>query len=105
MGALDLSVVGPSIPAIEKSMLIHVRKLSDIYDRKFLYVVLEPIFVLGSGSVSVPRDIPRLCIDSAIQDSKSGSITVAAATIKNVNCLINCFISNKKAPTNLIVSA
>jgi len=99
MGALDLSVVSPSIPAIEKSMLIHgdflnrifsgclvfnrfaiplVRKLSDIHDRKFLYVVSEPIFVLGSGPVSVPRDI---------------------------NCFINCFISNKKAPTNLIVSA
>jgi len=106
MGALDLSVVGPSLPAIEKSLLFPERylswifsiyllfylfgiplmsKLSDIHGRKMLYVVSVAVFAAGSGVVSLSQDINSLLMGRAIQGfGSSGIFPVAAATIGDI---------------------
>ena len=37
MGALDISVVGPAIPAIEKTMVLHGREISWIFSAYVLF--------------------------------------------------------------------
>ena len=106
MGALDISIVGPAIPAIEKSISIKgqdiswifsiyllfylfgipfMSKLSDNYGRRSIYVASLVIFALGAGLVSVSHNITLLLIGRAIQGfGSSGIFPVAAATIGDV---------------------
>jgi len=103
IGALDLSIVGPVLPAIEKSMNIHGRslswifsiyllfylfgiplmsKLSDVYGRRIIYIVCLAIFGLGATFVSLSGDLTTLLIGRAIQGfGSSGVFPVAAATV------------------------
>lgn len=106
MGALDISIVGPAIPAIEKTMtvsgsdlswifsiyiLFHLfgiplmTKLSDVHGRRSIYIVSVAIFGLGSLLVSFSHNITMLLIGRAIQGfGSSGIFPVAAATIGDV---------------------
>jgi multidrug resistance protein len=106
MGALDLSIVGPVIPAIEKSMQVHghnlswifsiyllfylfglplMSKLSDRHGRKSIYIVSLSIFAFGSFLVFLSHDFTLLLIGRAIQGfGSSGVFPVAAATIGDV---------------------
>ena len=106
MGALDISVVGPAIPAIEKTMLLSgtdvswifsiyvlfylfglpiLTKLSDIHGRKIIYIVSIIIFGAGSLVASLAENITVLLIGRAIQGfGSSGIFPVAAATIGDV---------------------
>ena len=106
MGALDISVVGPAITAIEKSISIKgkdiswifsiyllfylfgipfMSKLSDIHGRRSIYVTSLVIFGLGAGLVSLSNNITLLLIGRAVQGfGSSGIFPVAAATIGDV---------------------
>jgi MFS family permease len=106
MAALDISIVGPAIPAIENSMstdghdiswifsvylLFHLfgiplmSKLSDIKGRRIIYVISIAIFSLGSLLVVVSDNLALLLIGRAIQGfGSSGIFPVAAATIGDV---------------------
>jgi MFS family permease len=103
MGALDLSMVGPVIPAIEKSMNIHGRslswifsiylllylfgiplmsKLSDVYGRRIIYILCLVIFGMGATIVALSDNLTTLLTGRAIQGfGSSGIFPVAAATI------------------------
>ncbi len=103
ISALDISVVGPAIPAIEKSMQISgsdiswifsiyllfylfgipiLSKLSDIQGRRSIYILSLILFSIGSGVVSFSDDLTFLLAGRAIQGfGASGIFPVAAATI------------------------
>ncbi|MFZ4521252.1 MAG: MFS transporter [Bacteroidales bacterium] len=103
MGALDISIVGPAIPSIEKTMHVDGRdlswiysiyilfnlvgislmaKMSDTYGRRWVYVAAVAIFGAGSLVVSVSHDITLLLIGRAIQGfGSSGIFPVAIAVV------------------------
>jgi EmrB/QacA subfamily drug resistance transporter len=106
MGALDISIVGPAIPSIEKTLHIGLRdlswifsiyvlfnlvgislmaKLSDAYGRRWIYILAVAIFGIGSLVVSFAHDTTTLLAGRAIQGfGSSGIFPVAIATIGDV---------------------
>ena len=103
MGALDISIVGPAIPSIEKTMLMTqqdlswifsiyvlfnlvgislMAKLSDFFGRRSIYLLSAIIFGIGSLVVASSKDITFLLIGRGIQGfGSSGIFPVAAAVI------------------------
>lgn len=106
MGALDISLVGPAIPAIEKTihvdghaiswifsiyLLFHLfgiplmTKLSDVHGRRLIYIASVAIFGFGSLMVYFSHDITLLLIGRAVQGfGSSGIFPVASATIGDI---------------------
>ncbi len=106
MGALDISTLGPAIPAIERTMMLTgkdvswifsiyvlfylfglptLTKLSDINGRKVIYVVSIVTFGIGSLVAALAQNITLLLIGRAIQGfGSSGIFPVASATIGDV---------------------
>ena len=106
MGALDISIVGPAIPAIEQTIKIDHRslswifsiyvlfnlvgvtflaKLSDLFGRRNIYIISVAIFALGSAIVSMSDDIAVLLIGRAVQGfGASGIFPVASAVIGDI---------------------
>jgi len=103
MGALDISIVGPAIPSIEKLLKISSQysswifsiyvlfnlvgislfaRLSDIYGRRKIYILSILIFALGSLVVSLTSSYDFLLLGRAIQGfGASGIFPVASAVI------------------------
>lgn len=106
MGALDISIVGPAIPAIEETIKVDHRslswifsiyvlfnlvgvsllsKLSDLYGRRNIYVFSVAVFALGSLIVAMANDITFLLIGRAVQGfGASGIFPVASAVIGDI---------------------
>jgi EmrB/QacA subfamily drug resistance transporter len=106
MGALDISIVGPAIPAIEQTIKVDHRslswifsiyvlfnlvgvsflsKLSDLYGRRNIYVFSVAVFALGSLIVAMANDITFLLIGRAVQGfGASGIFPVASAVIGDI---------------------
>jgi MFS family permease len=106
MGALDISIVGPAIPAIEQTIKVDHRslswifsiyvlfnligvsflaKLSDLYGRRNIYVFSVAVFAIGSLIVALASDITFLLIGRAIQGfGASGIFPVASAVIGDI---------------------
>jgi EmrB/QacA subfamily drug resistance transporter len=106
MGALDISIVGPAMPSIEKTIQMDHRslawifsiyvlfnligvspisKLSDLYGRRLLYVLSVAFFGLGSVMVSLSDNLTVLLIGRAIQGfGASGIFPVASAVIGDI---------------------
>ncbi|MEI6885890.1 MAG: MFS transporter [Bacteroidota bacterium] len=106
MGALDISIVGPAIPSIEKALhltdkdltwvysiyillnlvgISFMAKLSDFFGRRPIYILSLGIFGAGSLIVSLSDNITFLLIGRAIQGfGSSGIFPVASATIGDV---------------------
>ncbi len=106
MGALDISIVGPAIPAIEQTIKVDHRllswifsiyvlfnlvgvtflaKLSDLFGRRNIYITSVAIFALGSAIVSLSDDITVLLIGRAVQGfGASGIFPVASAVIGDI---------------------
>ena len=106
MGALDISIVGPAIPAIEQT--IHVdhkllswifsiyvlfnlvgvsflAKLSDLYGRRNIYMLSVAIFAFGSAIVALSDSISLLLLGRAVQGfGASGIFPVASAVIGDI---------------------
>ncbi len=103
MGALDISIVGPAIPMIEKTLHITSResgfifssyvllnlvgislfaRLSDKYGRRNIYIIAISLFALGSIIVSFINDFNWLIVGRAIQGfGASGIFPVASALV------------------------
>ncbi|MEI7726941.1 MAG: MFS transporter [Bacteroidota bacterium] len=106
IGALDISIVGPAIPSIEKNLHVAGRdlswiysiyilfnlvgislmaKMSDTFGRRWIYIIAVGVFGLGSLVVSLSHDITMLLIGRAIQGfGSSGIFPVASAVIGDV---------------------
>lgn len=88
METLDISIVGPAIPAIEQTLKVDHRmlswifsmyvlfnlvgvsllaKLSDQYGRRNIYIFSVSIFALGSTLVSFAGNIEMLLLGRAVQ--------------------------------------
>lgn len=103
MGALDISIVGPAIPSIEKQLMVEPRllgwifsiyvllnlsgvslfaRLSDIFGRRNIYMISLGIFGVGSLIVSLSQDYNALLIGRAVQGfGASGIFPVASAVV------------------------
>jgi EmrB/QacA subfamily drug resistance transporter len=106
MGALDISIVGPALPEISRSVHMErealswvfsiyvlfnliglplLARLSDVYGRKYLYVISVAIFGVGSIIVSLSHGYEMLLFGRAIQGfGSSGIFPVASAVIGDV---------------------
>jgi EmrB/QacA subfamily drug resistance transporter len=106
MGALDISIVGPAIPAIEQTIKVDHRslswifsiyvlfnlvgvsllaKLSDLYGRRNIYVFSVAVFALGSTIVAFSDNITFLLVGRAVQGfGASGIFPVASAVIGDI---------------------
>jgi len=103
MGALDISIVGPAIPSIERLLKITSQysswifsiyvlfnlvgislfaKLSDKYGRRRIYIISILIFAFGSFVVAMTHTYDYLLLGRAIQGfGASGIFPVASAVI------------------------
>jgi EmrB/QacA subfamily drug resistance transporter len=106
MGALDISIVGPAIPSIERTIHIDARllswifsiyvlfqltgvslfaKLSDIYGRRNIYILAVSIFAIGSLVVVISHNFSILLAGRAIQGfGSSGIFPVAIAVVGDI---------------------
>lgn len=106
MGALDIAIVGPAIPSIEKTLVVSSRllgwifsiyvlfnlvgvslfaRLSDIYGRRNIYILSLFLFGLGSTVVSASGNFTVLLIGRAIQGfGASGIFPVASAVVGDI---------------------
>lgn len=106
MGALDISIVGPAIPAIEKSINVNrqlmswifsiyvlanlvgislMAKLSDSYGRRRIYIISLAIFSIGSIVVALSHDFSILLAGRVIQGfGSSGIFPVASAVVGDI---------------------
>lgn len=106
MGALDISIVGPALPAISHSLglrenqlswvfsvyvlfnligIAPMARLSDQHGRKLLYTISLLLFGVGSGIVALAHSFPLLIAGRAIQGfGASGIFPVASATVGDI---------------------
>lgn len=102
MGALDIAIVGPALPAIQQQFHITERgvawiftvyvlfnligtplmaKLSDIMSRKRVYILDVSLFALGSLIVASSPDFGVLLLGRAIQGFGAGGIFPVASAV------------------------
>lgn len=106
MGALDIAIVGPALPSIQKYFSVSDRsiawvfsiyvlftligtpliaKFSDLYGRRAVYILDVAIFALGSLLVAVSPNFLTLLVGRSIQGFASGGIfPIASAVIGDV---------------------
>jgi EmrB/QacA subfamily drug resistance transporter len=106
MGALDISIVGPAIPAIEKSINVDkqlmswifsiyvlanlvgislMAKLSDLYGRRKIYIISLSIFAIGSLIVALSHNFNLLLVGRVVQGfGASGIFPVASAVVGDI---------------------
>lgn len=106
MGALDISIVGPALPSIERALWMDasrlswvfsvyvlaslagiplMARLSDVFGRRSVYTWSVALFGLGSLMVSITDHYNFLLIGRAIQGfGVSGILPVASAVIGDV---------------------
>jgi len=106
MGALDISIVGPAIPAIENSINVEkqlmswifsiyvlanlvgislMAKLSDLYGRRRIYMLSLTIFAIGSLIVALSHNFNILLAGRAVQGfGASGIFPVASAVVGDI---------------------
>ncbi len=106
MGALDIAVIGPALPAIKSEFSVSIReaswvfniylllhllsapimaKLSDTYGRRYVYITDVALFALGSLLIVFSPDYFTLLLGRAIQGFGAGGIfPVASAVIGDI---------------------
>lgn len=106
MGALDIAIVGPALPALQRAFTIGERagawifaiyvltnlistpimaKLSDMFGRRAIYVLDVVLFAVGSLVVALAPTFAVLLVGRAIQGFGSGGIfPVASAVIGDI---------------------
>jgi EmrB/QacA subfamily drug resistance transporter len=102
MGALDIAIIGPALPAIRNEFNVSMRdaswvfniylllhlisspvmaKLSDTYGRRKIYIIDVLIFALGSLIIVVSPDFNILLLGRAIQGFGAGGIFPVASAV------------------------
>jgi EmrB/QacA subfamily drug resistance transporter len=102
MGALDIAIVGPALPAIRSEFQVTERllawifsiyvlfnligtplmaKLSDMIGRKTIYIVDIFLFATGSLIVAVSKDFSMVLLGRAIQGFGAGGIFPVASAV------------------------
>ena len=102
MGALDIAIVGPALPAIQAEFAVDSRqmawifniyvlvslistplmaKLSDRFGRRSIYILDVALFVSGSLIVASARSYPVMILGRAVQAVGSGGILPVAAAV------------------------
>lgn len=102
MGALDVAIVGPALPAIGRTFNIDARslawvftmyvlfnligapliaRLSDLYGRRILYAVGVGVFGAGSLVVALAGSLPVLLAGRAVQGFGAGGIFPVASAV------------------------
>ncbi len=102
MGALDIAIVGPAMPAIQAYFNINERllawmfsiyvlfnligtplmsKLSDLYGRKPIYILDVTLFAIGSLLVALSPDFTFVLIGRGIQGFGAGGIFPVASAV------------------------
>lgn len=102
MGALDIAIVGPALPAIQAEFVADSRgmawvfniyvlfgligtpfmaKLSDRYGRRGIYILAVAIFGAGSLIVAIAQAFPLMLAGRAIQAIGAGGILPVAAAV------------------------
>jgi EmrB/QacA subfamily drug resistance transporter len=106
MGALDISIVGPAIPAIERSIqtdkqqltwifsiyilanltgISLMARLSDLFGRRRIYIVALSVFSFGSLIVASSHHFNILLMGRAVQGfGASGIFPVASAVVGDI---------------------
>jgi len=102
MGALDIAIVGPALPAVRGQFAVSDRvlswifsiyvlfslvgtplmaKLSDLYGRKPVYILDVALFAMGSLIVALSKDFSMVLVGRAIQGFGSGGIFPVASAV------------------------
>ena len=103
LGALDIAIVGPALPAIQTELMLDARQnasifsiyilfgligapllasLSDRHGRRRVYVACLVLFGIGSLIVAMSQSLPVLLIGRAVQAiGAGGTLPVASAVI------------------------
>ncbi len=102
MGALDIAIVGPALTAIQKTYAVSDRlltwvfsiyvlfnlvgtplmaKLSDLFNRRTVYIVDILLFALGSLIVAVSQNFTIVLIGRAVQGFGAGGIFPVATAV------------------------
>ena len=102
MGALDIAVVGPALPALQAEFAVDSRalswvfnvyilfsllgaplmaKLSDRYGRRAVYLADIGLFAAGSAMVAVAPSFPLLLAGRAIQAFGAGGLLPIASAV------------------------
>ena len=102
MGALDIAIVGPALPAIRKSFGVDDRavawifttyvlfnlisvplmgKLSDLFGRRAIYILNVSLFACGSLIVALSPDLNALLLGRAIQGLGAGGVFPVASAV------------------------
>jgi EmrB/QacA subfamily drug resistance transporter len=102
MGALDIAIVGPALPAIQAEFAADTRamawvfniyvllglvstplmaKLSDRYGRRGIYILAVAVFAAGSLLVAMAQDFGLMLVGRAIQAAGAGGILPVAAAV------------------------
>lgn len=102
MGALDIAIIGPALPAIKSAFKISTRdaswviniyllmnmlsaplmsKLSDIHGRRMIYIIDVALFGIGSVVIALAPDFMTVLIGRAIQGFGSGGIFPVASAV------------------------
>jgi EmrB/QacA subfamily drug resistance transporter len=102
MGALDIAIVGPALPAIRSSFAVTERslawifsiyvlfnligtplmsKLSDQFGRRWIYILDITLFAIGSLIVGLSNSFPLVLVGRAIQGFGAGGIFPVASAV------------------------
>jgi EmrB/QacA subfamily drug resistance transporter len=102
MGALDIAIVGPALPAIRNQFQVNERllawifsiyvlfnligtplmaRLSDIFGRRTIYVMDVALFAIGSLIVSLSANFDFVLVGRAIQGFGAGGIFPVASAV------------------------
>ncbi|MEN4012100.1 MAG: MFS transporter [Chloroflexota bacterium] len=102
MGALDIAILAPALPSIRAEFSVDERslawifssyilfklvstplmaKLSDLYGRRWVYILDILLLALGSLMVAVSADFPLLILGRAIQGFGAGGIFPVASAV------------------------
>ena len=102
MGALDIAIVGPALPALQDQFAVDSRalswvfntyilfsllgaplmaKLSDRYGRRAVYLWDVALFALGSALVALAPSFPALLLGRAIQAFGAGGLLPVASAV------------------------
>lgn len=102
MGALDIAIVGPALPAIQHHFSVEDRslawiyavyvlcnlvgtplwaRLSDIFGRRFIYILDVLLFALGSAMVALAPSFAVVLSGRAVQGLGSGGIFPVASAV------------------------